>query len=313
MEVASPDLSVTLSQGGKAGSLTLASPLIVAAGFAAAGRWRGASGGLAGAGAVIGAVAGTRTYRGRGTPRMIEATAGVLVDTAYATLSPARLADRRTAPWDALDMPIFVQLRAGGAAEGRALAFALEEVPRIAAIELAPAVEAESPDENHPEPDVAELRATIEAMLDATTRPLIVKLNPAWTALPRLAQTAIRAGAAAICVGGALPALPPAGSGQAAPARAWGLCGPAIRPLVLRAVRAVAEAVRTPVIAGGGVTCGADALAYLAAGARAIQIGSALLADPRAVGRIHREIAAYVSGSGETTLAGAVGRSRRGG
>jgi dihydroorotate dehydrogenase (NAD+) catalytic subunit len=68
------------------------------------------------------------------------------------------------------------------------------------------------------------------------------------------------------------------------------LCGPALRPLALRRVAEVAAAVEVPVIGCGGVATAEDARQFLAAGARAVQLGAALLADPGAAARIADEL-----------------------
>ncbi|HWP69284.1 MAG TPA: dihydroorotate dehydrogenase, partial [Rectinemataceae bacterium] len=61
-----------------------------------------------------------------------------------------------------------------------------------------------------------------------------------------------------------------------------GLSGPAIRPVGVACTWKVAKAVKIPVIGLGGISSPGDALEYLLAGASAIQIGTALFADPRA-------------------------------
>jgi dihydroorotate dehydrogenase (NAD+) catalytic subunit len=61
-----------------------------------------------------------------------------------------------------------------------------------------------------------------------------------------------------------------------------GLSGPAIKPLTLKLVHELARAVRLPIIGLGGIQTAADALEYFAAGANAIQVGTAHFADPRA-------------------------------
>lgn len=60
-----------------------------------------------------------------------------------------------------------------------------------------------------------------------------------------------------------------------------GLSGPAIRPLTLYRVWKVAAAAPVPVIACGGVSSGRDALEYLIAGAKAVQVGSGAFGNPR--------------------------------
>ena len=75
--------------------------------------------------------------------------------------------------------------------------------------------------------------------------------------------------------------------------RPGGLSGPAIRPLALRCVSVLTEALPgTPVIAAGGIMDAADARAFLTAGARAVQVGSALFHDPTAAHRIAAALAA---------------------
>jgi len=56
-----------------------------------------------------------------------------------------------------------------------------------------------------------------------------------------------------------------------------GLSGPAIKPVGLRCVYEIFEAVDIPIVGVGGIETGADAIEYLMAGARAVQIGTALL------------------------------------
>lgn len=59
-----------------------------------------------------------------------------------------------------------------------------------------------------------------------------------------------------------------------------GLSGPCIRPIALRMVREVAQAVDIPVVGMGGIMTFEDAIAYIMAGAAAVQVGTANLVDP---------------------------------
>jgi dihydroorotate dehydrogenase (NAD+) catalytic subunit len=103
----------------------------------------------------------------------------------------------------------------------------------------------------------------------------------------RVAETAravLDAGADAVVVGNALPAAMP-------DSRAGGLSGPAIRPQALRCVAEVARALPDAVVvACGGIMDAGDARAYLAAGARAVQVGTALFHDPTTAFRIAHEL-----------------------
>jgi len=68
------------------------------------------------------------------------------------------------------------------------------------------------------------------------------------------------------------------------------LSGPALRPLALALVADLAAAVSVPVIGCGGIASVEDARQFLEAGALAVQIGAALLADPGAAARIGAEL-----------------------
>ena len=60
-----------------------------------------------------------------------------------------------------------------------------------------------------------------------------------------------------------------------------GLSGPAIKPIALRMVWQVANAVKIPVIGIGGIMCAGDAIEFLLAGASAVQVGTANFIDPQ--------------------------------
>lgn len=59
-----------------------------------------------------------------------------------------------------------------------------------------------------------------------------------------------------------------------------GLSGPCVRPVAVRMVWQVAHAVKIPVVGLGGITCANDALEFLMAGARAVEVGTANFIDP---------------------------------
>lgn len=117
-----------------------------------------------------------------------------------------------------------------------------------------------------------------------TNRPLILKLSPNVTDITEIALAAESGGADAIsCINTVIgmvidtEALRPAiamGTG--------GLSGPAIRPIGVAATYKVSRTVRIPVIGIGGITSAQDAIQYLLAGAKAIQVGTALFSNPSA-------------------------------
>jgi dihydroorotate dehydrogenase (NAD+) catalytic subunit len=86
-----------------------------------------------------------------------------------------------------------------------------------------------------------------------------------------------------------------------------GLSGPAILPIALRMVHQVAHAVSIPVVGMGGITSAEDALKFLMAGARAVQVGTMTFADPKAMLEIIDGLAAYCEQEGLNNLQQIVG------
>ncbi|MGZ8514697.1 MAG: nitronate monooxygenase, partial [Candidatus Limnocylindrales bacterium] len=70
-----------------------------------------------------------------------------------------------------------------------------------------------------------------------------------------------------------------------------GLSGPAVKPVALRIVYEAVQAVKIPVVAIGGVTDLNDVLDFLAVGAVAVQVGTAIFADPTVPIRLVDELA----------------------
>lgn len=86
-----------------------------------------------------------------------------------------------------------------------------------------------------------------------------------------------------------------------------GLSGPAIKPMALLAVLRTAPHVRIPIIAIGGIVSATDVLEYMAAGARAVQIGTACFLDPEAPVRLVRELRALLAAEGVDDVNAVVG------
>jgi dihydroorotate dehydrogenase (NAD+) catalytic subunit len=129
----------------------------------------------------------------------------------------------------------------------------------------------------------------------ARRRPLIVKLSPNVTDITELARVAADAGADALSAVNTFWGL----AIDAAARRprlgnvTGGLSGPAIKPLALRMVWQVARAVSLPVIGIGGISTGEDAVEFLLAGARAVQVGTANFVQPFAAVRIKEEVETF--------------------
>jgi dihydroorotate dehydrogenase (NAD+) catalytic subunit len=122
----------------------------------------------------------------------------------------------------------------------------------------------------------------------ASKRPLWVKLSPLVTDIGLMARAAEEAGADALTVANSYPAM--AIDVRTLRSRlgnqTGGLSGPAIKPITLRLVWETAKAVRIPILGLGGIETAEDVLEYVAAGASAVQVGTASFADPRVSQRL---------------------------
>ncbi len=82
-----------------------------------------------------------------------------------------------------------------------------------------------------------------------------------------------------------------------------GLSGPAVRPIAVRLVYQTAQAVRIPVIGMGGISNAQDALEFIIAGARAVQIGTMNFVDPSVWSRTLAGLADYCGRHGLASIA----------
>jgi dihydroorotate dehydrogenase (NAD+) catalytic subunit len=134
------------------------------------------------------------------------------------------------------------------------------------------------------------------AVRHVCSKPLIIKLSPNAPDIVAVARALAAVGADALSLVNTFQALAidirtrkPVFDNIFA-----GLSGPAIRPLALRAVWQVREAVNVPIIGIGGIARTKDALEFLMAGASAIEVGSATFAHPPVMGEIIDGIAEYL-------------------
>ena len=143
--------------------------------------------------------------------------------------------------------------------------------------------------------DPGSLEYLVTQASTASTRPLIVKLSPNVTSIAHMAKIAARAGANALSVSNTFLAM--AIDAETRKPRlaniTGGLSGPAIKPITLRMVYEVAQAVDIPIIGMGGITTPADAVEYLLAGATAVEVGTASFVDPCAVERLAKDLESW--------------------
>ncbi|SVA01239.1 uncharacterized protein METZ01_LOCUS54093 [marine metagenome] len=163
------------------------------------------------------------------------------------------------------------------------MALALSKEERIDALEMnvsCPNVE-EGGLQFSSDPEI--LRQVVDAVRKVSDKFLIVKLSPNVTDITTLAKAAENAGADALSVCNTFVGMKvnlETGKPYLAN-RTGGLSGPAIKPLALHMVYETARAVKIPIIGIGGISNSDDAIEFLMAGAKALQIGTANYVDPK--------------------------------
>lgn len=134
--------------------------------------------------------------------------------------------------------------------------------------------------------------SVVSRVKKTSSRPLITKLSPNVTDVVEIALSAQEAGADALSLVNTFLALA-VDTETRKPKLAnvyGGLSGPAIKPIALRMTHQVASQVKIPVIGMGGILTGQDALEYMIAGAKAVEVGTANFIDPESTVKIIEEL-----------------------
>jgi len=143
----------------------------------------------------------------------------------------------------------------------------------------------------------------------ASRLPIIAKLSPNVTDIVEIAKAAEEGGADGVSLINTILAMA-VDIETRRPKLAnvfGGLSGPAIKPIALRMVYQVASAVDIPVIGIGGIMSAADALEFLIAGAKAVEVGTANFIDPAATARIVGEMEDFCRANSHDKIADLVG------
>jgi dihydroorotate dehydrogenase (NAD+) catalytic subunit len=288
----------------EAGGLSLRGPVLAASGTFGYGTEvplleRRALGGMVSKGIFL------KPRRGTPPPRIAETPSGML--NAIGLQGPgAEAVVRDYAPkWAAWDFPVLVNINGESAADYGELTARLDGVPGIAGFEInisCPNVEQGGMYFGN---DPRAAGSVTEAVRKRTRLPVWVKLTPMVSDIGVVARAVEAAGADALSavntfVGMSidLNAYRPRLS-----FRTGGLSGPAIRPLAVHLAHQAARAVEIPVVGVGGIATAEDALEFLVAGCRAVQVGTATFVNPDAIASVHDGIAAHLAARGFNSLA----------
>jgi dihydroorotate dehydrogenase (NAD+) catalytic subunit len=305
------------------GSVKLANPVMTASGTAGHGDELGAYFDLSKLGAVVVKSVSAEAWGGNPAPRLLP------LDAAGGMLNSVGLQNPGVSAWLERELPGLADRGAvvvasiwgfraedfGRAAEQLARALAAERPAQaIVAVEAnisCPNVEDRRRMFAHSEAGVRQaIGAAVEGL--AGTVPLWAKMSPNVTDLPALAEVAVESGADAVTLINTVMgmAIDPATGQARLGAGGGGLSGPAVHPIAVRAVFECRAALPdVPIVGVGGVSTGADAAELLAAGADAVQVGTATFADPRSPLRVLGELEDWCAGHGISNVESLKGRA----
>lgn len=234
---------------------------------------------------------------GHPPPRIVETAAGALNAIGLANIGVDAVIQEMAPQWERMAVPVLVNINGETVEEYVEVARRLDGVPGVSGIEL-----------NVSCPNVARGGMTFgmepgpasdltAAVRKANSSPLFVKLTPNTESMIEVARAVIGSGAEGLTVANTyLGVSIDARTGKPRLANVTGgLSGPAIKPLSLRLVLQVAEAVSVPIIGCGGIMNGEDAAEFLAVGASAVQVGTATLVSPFALPRIARQLEEWLA------------------
>lgn len=241
-----------------------------------------------------------RPRPGNPAPRLCETPSGLLNSVGLENPGVEAVIDDHLPKLAGLGVPVLVNIAGDSEADYCQIVERLTGVPGVSALE----VNLSCPNVRHggmafgTDPQVVErLTRLLRARTDL---PLFVKLSPNVTDVVATARAAEAGGADALSLINTLLGMA-LDVDRGVPVLAnvtGGLSGPAIRPVAVRMVYQVAQAVRIPILGMGGVASGRDAVEFLMAGASLVAVGTALFHDPAAPLRVTEELADFCAKKG---------------
>jgi dihydroorotate dehydrogenase (NAD+) catalytic subunit len=300
------DLSV------RVGSLRLENPVLTASGTFGYGDEYAHVVNLKALGGVVTKTVTVKPRAGNAPARVAETAAGMLNSIGLENVGLERFRDEKLPRLAKLEATVIASIGGETAEELELLLRALGREPGVAAFEVNFSCPNVAAGGARYWADPSRLERTLAGLKPLTDKPLIAKLSPDVTDIRETARACERGGADALTAVNTFVGLAidlermRSRLGKAT----GGLSGPAIKPLALARCWEAAGAVRIPVLGSGGITSGRDALEFIAAGATAVQVGTATFVEPGAALRVLEEMREWLAAHGQAKLGDMIGAFR---
>lgn len=305
-------MSAAVDMRVRIGALELRNPVMTASGTFGSGREYADFIDLSRLGAVVTKGVSLEPWAGNDSPRIAETPSGMLNSIGLQNPGAEAFCSGDLAWLATQDVPVIVNLVGHSVEEYRAVTERLDAEAGIAAFELnisCPNVDAGGMAFGTSCPAAAEV---VRAVREATSKTLIVKLSPNVTDIAEIARAVEAEGADAVSlINTLLGMVIDTRTFKPALARGvGGLSGPAVRPVAVRMVWQVAQAVDVPVIGMGGITGTNDAVEFMLAGASAVAVGTANFVDPTTTVAIAAGLERFCADRGLGAVGDLVGAAR---
>jgi len=233
---------------------------------------------------------------GNPPPRIVETACGMLNAIGLQNVGVKRFIEEKMTYLRGINVPVIVNILGDTVEEYSEITRRLADTEGIAALEVnisCPNVKKGGVAFGN-DPKMA--AAVTSAVKEVSSVPVMVKLSPNVSDVTLVARAVEDGGADSVSLINTLIGMA-IDLESRKPVLAnviGGLSGPAVKPVALRMVYQVAQAVKIPVIGIGGIDCTEDALEFMLAGASAIQVGTANFVNPRVSEDIVEGMSSYV-------------------
>jgi dihydroorotate dehydrogenase (NAD+) catalytic subunit len=296
----------------RVGTLVLRNPILTASGTFGYGDEYAHVVSLKSIGGVVTKTVTVKPRAGNAPARVAETPAGMLNSIGLENVGLERFRDEKLPRLAKLEATVIASIGGETPEELETLLRALGREPAVAAFEVnfsCPNVAAGGA-RHWAEPE--RLERTLARLRPLTEKPLIAKLSPDVTDIRETARACERGGADAVTAVNTFVGMSIDLDGMRSKLgkATGGLSGPAVKPLALARCWEAASAVRIPVLGSGGIASGRDALEFVAAGATAVQVGTATFVEPEASTRVLAEMREWLAARGIAKVTEMIGALR---